>query len=69
MIQWEKIKQKSITSQLNFLGAIHYHHLLWANHATDPQLERIHLLIAELVMQIIVQYRILLEKYIEHREE
>lgn len=63
----EEIKFESLMAQLNFFAALEHRHTVWADDTYDPEIERVHLEIIELVRQTRKKYRILLEMYKQDR--
>ena len=68
MFEWEEIKRDSILSQLKFLEAARQHHLIWADHTKDAELEKMHLQIAASLKQAILDYQSLFDRYPNFRE-
>ena len=50
-------------AQLDLLAALEHRHTVWADDTYDPEVERVHLEIIELIRQTRRKYSTLLEKY------
>jgi hypothetical protein len=57
----QDVKFESLQTQYDFLNLLRLRHLQWMTSADDPELEEVHLEIAELIEQITDQYNQLLE--------
>ena len=55
-------KTESLQTQYDYLKLLRLRHLQWMNSADDPETERLHLELSELLEQIADRYHHLLEK-------
>jgi hypothetical protein len=53
----QDLKNESLQTQYDFLNLLRLRHLQWMTSAGDPQVEEVHLEIAELIEQITDQYQ------------
>lgn len=65
-VQDEKLE--SLHTQYEYLNILRLRHLQWMNTADDPETERTHLGVAELIEQITDQYHLLLDALEQHQE-